>query len=520
MSNKRDWEALQERWVQGDALSQDEETARKTVKDPGSQRELAFFDALRAEAPKLSEFETAQVVKRVLLAASGSRLRLVDAKAPQLSAPPRRSLFPRIALGLGLVLAGAALGTAGFTLSARSRQTPKLAASKVAPSSATRATGSVARTELVFASGDVRADGHPVSAGKQLLARGQRVSTGLGQACLTIDPAIDVCLAAATEVELESLDDAALRLRVLRGTAVAELAPRHANQTFSLLAGDAIATARGTAFAIDFAPADHVSRITVIEGKVEVTARGQSTLIPTHASLDFGESLGAHSLVGRSEEARLWSLLEPRKLWAAAALGVLAVEAGQSPARASVDDLGPFELPLSVFVEPRRHHVVLHGGAQESPFDPEVASGAVYTLRAPDPRTSAGHGASEDDSAALLLARARERLRQKDPRGALGLYERLRARHPASPEATTVLVTLGKLELEVGTPARALAAFDSYLRHDGPLAPEALMGRIRALRALGRQTAERDAIHAYLARYPHGFDAPALSKRLATLSDP
>jgi hypothetical protein len=49
------------------------------------------------------------------------------------------------------------------------------------------------------------------------------------------------------------------------------------------------------------------------------------------------------------------------------------------------------------------------------------------------------------------------------------------------------------------------------------LAPEALSGRIRALRALRQRPAEREAIQQYLARYPKGLERPLFEKRLKEL---
>jgi hypothetical protein len=69
----------------------------------------------------------------------------------------------------------------------------------------------------------------------------------------------------------------------------------------------------------------------------------------------------------------------------------------------------------------------------------------------------------------------------------------------------------------LGSPKRALTAFEAYLAAGGPLEPEALHGKVRALRALGRKGDERATIRNYLERYPEGFQAPALKKRLADL---
>ena len=116
-----------------------------------------------------------------------------------------------------------------------------------------------------------------------------------------------------------------------------------------------------------------------------------------------------------------------------------------------------------------------------------------------------------------MLELARRQLAHANPRQALTLYEQLRVAYPASAEARTVLVTMGKLELDLGRPERALSRFDAYLRDGGALAPEALAGKARALRALGRSREERRVIEQYLAAHPDGFQAPLFVKRLREL---
>jgi hypothetical protein len=76
---------------------------------------------------------------------------------------------------------------------------------------------------------------------------------------------------------------------------------------------------------------------------------------------------------------------------------------------------------------------------------------------------------------------------------------------------------MGELQLELGQSERALSSFESYLRGSGRLAPEALGGKVSALRALGRTREERAAIEQYLARFPRGFLAPKFEQRLQSL---
>jgi TolA-binding protein len=187
--------------------------------------------------------------------------------------------------------------------------------------------------------------------------------------------------------------------------------------------------------------------------------------------------------------------------------------------RAVIDQHGPFELPLRLLLATGRHRVGLRAEQKaEASVEVDVEAGATRTLAEAEVASATASRAEASPTAKALLDRARQRLAAGDPRAARNLYRELRRAYPGSSEAATVLVTLGKLELELGAPERALAAFDAYTDHGGALVPEAMSGRIRALRALGRHGDERRAIEQYLARYPTGFEASALRKRLSTLT--
>jgi len=69
----------------------------------------------------------------------------------------------------------------------------------------------------------------------------------------------------------------------------------------------------------------------------------------------------------------------------------------------------------------------------------------------------------------------------------------------------------------LGNAHAALAAFDAYLTGNGSLRQEALYGRIRALRALGKTAPERAAIASFLEAFPESVQASPLRARLAEL---
>jgi tetratricopeptide (TPR) repeat protein len=123
-------------------------------------------------------------------------------------------------------------------------------------------------------------------------------------------------------------------------------------------------------------------------------------------------------------------------------------------------------------------------------------------------------GAPAPESADDLLKSAQVHLGEGRTSSAISAYKQLLARYPGSVEARVALVSLGQLSLGGGDAAGALTYFDRYLAGSGPLGMEARLGRIQALRRLGRTGDELAAIHDFLARYPDSVHAPRLRSRL------
>ncbi|WP_437298544.1 tetratricopeptide repeat protein [Sorangium sp. So ce426] len=129
-------------------------------------------------------------------------------------------------------------------------------------------------------------------------------------------------------------------------------------------------------------------------------------------------------------------------------------------------------------------------------------------------------GASPTASTAERLFReANDARRAGRSRRAIELYRALQRGFASSPEATLSLVSLGGLLLHDGSPAAALAQFDRYLGVAGPrpLAVEALYGRGRALRALGRAGDEAQAWRRLLREHPGSPYVEHARRRLAEL---
>ena len=515
MSSTR-WNELQTRWASGERLSAAEERERhdRAAGDTLAERELALFEELRALGDGAEELPKA-VVDRVL-AEVGARPRLhllaPGERAPAIERTPHRRRVWLLAAAIAVPLAA---GAAAFVaVRMRAPTEPSKAAS-------VQTTSRLARSELVLASGEVTSP-NGAGVGGRPLAAGDRLTTADGRLCLGVDPGIDVCLGAQSEVVVDSLRSDDIRIRVERGTAIAALTSREAGHRFGLTSGDVSVTAHGTVFALEHRPSD-ILDVVVIEGTVEVAGgRAAPALVREHSRLRL-ENTGSRNEsepVGRGEESRLWALLTPRELWAKPELGVLQVSSGEPGLELAVDGQAPLALPLRVFVPAGRRSVLLRTrGGKEVTSEVDVTAGGTFVL---DPNELlVNRGAPEapapSSTPASLLARARQELAAGNAGAALSLYERLRSSYPASPEARTVLVTIGNLELDLKRPGRALTSFERYLATPGSLSPEALAGKIRALRALGRTSDEQQAIETYLSRYPDGFEARSLRRRLEVL---
>lgn len=115
---------------------------------------------------------------------------------------------------------------------------------------------------------------------------------------------------------------------------------------------------------------------------------------------------------------------------------------------------------------------------------------------------TAAPSAKRTVKASTLLARARSRRRDRDPRGAMQTYAELIRQHPRSPAAQTARMSLAQLQLDQGSAKDALRSFRGYLKRGGALSEDAAYGEIRALRALGRTSDAKRAARAFTQRYP------------------
>jgi tetratricopeptide (TPR) repeat protein len=120
-------------------------------------------------------------------------------------------------------------------------------------------------------------------------------------------------------------------------------------------------------------------------------------------------------------------------------------------------------------------------------------------------------------SAALLFEQA-SRLRDRNRVDeAIAVFRKLQRLFSNTRESRISFAVTGRLLLDRGRPAEALAQFDQHLARRGEASQEALAGRATALRELGRSSAERETWQKLLVSYPGTVYASQAKARLSQM---
>ncbi|WP_437929526.1 tetratricopeptide repeat protein [Sorangium sp. So ce291] len=175
--------------------------------------------------------------------------------------------------------------------------------------------------------------------------------------------------------------------------------------------------------------------------------------------------------------------------------------------------------PAPAAGEPAPGGAAASAGAAAAPAGAAQSELAAPAARSQEAPRGPGASASSARTAEQLFREANEARRAGSTQRAIELYRALQKGFARSPEATLSLVSLGSLLLNSGSPAAALAQFDRYLGTAGarPLAVEALYGRGRALRALGRSADEAQSWRRLLREHPSSPYVEHARRRLAEL---
>lgn len=158
---------------------------------------------------------------------------------------------------------------------------------------------------------------------------------------------------------------------------------------------------------------------------------------------------------------------------------------------------------------------VLHAGdryrSDEPPEAPEAEAETPETL---EPEVEAERSAPRVPAASVLFARAREAHQAGNDQEAAEQYAALLRHHRRDSRAGVAALALGRLRLDLGQPARAIAPLRIAAR-SGPNRADALARLVEAYDASGRSADCRRAREQYLERYPEGVHRAAVVRRCA-----
>lgn len=533
------WDALLERQAVGDTLSEADQSFMDAFADahPECARELQLMQAL-SDLDAAPDADSGALVDSVMRALTESTDSADDGEDGE---PEALSISPPAARRSVLWMAAAAVAALGLWTQLMPAPAARQARNSTRNDSRMDATLDMdmpmppasARLELVYSSGDARIDGRPAAAGPTLLREGETVATGAGTACFVLDPGIDVCLEGHSRLRVAALAAPERRLQLLSGQVALRLDKQPAGNSVTIDAGGITSTAIGTAFSVRHDGSGVAT--SVMEGRVRVHDGARSHMVGAHQRVAVDTARNAElSALSRSDEAPAWGALSGRALWQGEVSGDLHVT-GPAGATVWLDGRTVGSLPLSSLVPVGSHMLVVkHAGqvVHELHFEARAGQREEVVVRAPaatagrqagaEPGSSGARGAAPRPpkrSAAELLSGARHMMVEGRWADAADIYRALRRRHPDSPEARTVQVSLAQLELDrLGRPAEALALIDHYLGSgETVLQEEARYTRIRALRRLGLPSAELDAIGVFLAAHPRSFHLRQLTRRRQTL---
>lgn len=464
----------------GEAVESDEleRAARHREDCPDCRLEREALDALVADGtsgalPELDDLAKQRMVDALMAASQSgagepaeSHRRLVDA------VPAARSRAVWLAAAIVAAAAGLTLvivWQAGALSSGEQGGARPVAAPTAAP---------IAGSELVVLGGEVRIGSGPAEKRAEILD-GEEIETDDGRAAFGLPGGIAVWVGRDATLRVFERDARRHEVALERGEILVVVEPGRRRLPFVVATPRGLIEVRGTVFSVSATEADVA--VGLYRGAVELVRIGED---PWRLS----EGNAAHLRAGR----------EQRRISASET----------AAARRQLADLVESGLVSEqiVLAEPDPAGGAEPSAAQESTpgelLDPEATGGGIPTLQG-------------------LRSEVQAHRRAGRWKAAAESYRSIIKHYPKSGEARTSLVALGQLELEkLGRPGEAVKLFTRYLAGGGrgALAPEAVWGRARAFRALGRKGAERVDLQRFVAQFPRAIQVPKAKQRLAQLA--
>jgi hypothetical protein len=285
-------------------------------------------------------------------------------------------------------------------------------------------------------------------------------------------------------------------------------------------------TALGTVFTVALLPSSEVA-VRVHRGVVELEpTRGGRHELRAPAAAILGDDVRRVPTQGAEWDGDR-ELVEIAQLWSDRSAAPLELTTTPPGAHVSLDGFSLGDSPLSALVargpheltvehagfEPHRERFVVQT-SERIALTPELRPNVAAPIAA---LPTSSNAVTAPPSAAVLLTRAGALRKAGRYAEAASTYQLLRNTWPRSAESSAALLSLAELELtRLGKAQAALRSFDTYLAAGGPLAQEALYGRIRALRQLGREAEASRATTDFLRDYPGSLQAQTLRSQPVT----
>ncbi len=446
--------------------------------------------------------------------------------------PGRTHTKPRVfrAVSLGAAIAAASIVAVFFWVNNSSSPGDSVSTQAVQTSALNQTDGT-----FILLAGEVLVGNQGAAIGHHL-ASGEQLRTGDGRAVVNLPTEITLSVGPATRLSYLQNEDSSLEVSLEEGRIQLSLSPGVERTGFSVVTEDGRIDVTGTIFSVT--ADEETVEVRVLRGEVEITGRqGGQRRLGTRAATTLGTD--QVRTLSKAEEETLWKEVRTIELLDSEGNAVVDIESTPVGAAVSIDSVVLGRTPISAAVrsgyrelslilneeQVARKLVDIYSGSRLSwDFDlVEAENGAPGASVTPIPssnrRVSAG---VRDLSAQQLLLKAQSQRAERDWPGAAAAYQKLVTRFPDSAEARASLVSLGEIQLnKLGRPTAALAQFDKYLRavKRGPLAQEALWGKGRALKSLGRQNEEKMALDLFITRFPKAIQAREVKARLADLEN-
>lgn len=455
-----------------------------------------------------------------------SRRRLID----QVIAGARQPERDRAIRGVRTGAASRKWLTAGFAVGAAAAAAVYLLVS----SSATAPGGRAAKkTEervaaapaadglVTLLSGEVLSGPRSAAVGERL-SGGQTIETREGVAAVELGDGVAVLVGGNSLVAIGANPNA-LEVELKSGSLLASVTPGRGRSRFAVTTAAGKVMVKGTVFKVSVD--DNRSEVKVLRGEVELVSRGGSRPLAHGNAATFGSD--TVSRLADDEEAELTDAMRLLELLEPELNTVIDISSQPEGADVFIDGVGFCRTPCSALVRSGDREVELSLAGESKVHElVDMAAGArvsrVFKLENDEGASRRGRSepTRRELSAKEMLSGAQAARAKRDFQEAANLYGKLIDTYPGSNEATISLVSLGEIRLEkLGDPHAALMLFSRYLKDgkQGALTPEALFGKARAERALGRTAEEKETLRTILKRFPKAVQSAEAHKRLSEL---